>query len=90
MKNDRFFYTSTCFFKPDERQIIENMRTNYFHQLQKQLEPERISMQSKTANGNAASGSTGRSNGVTKIKQEMFRNQRPQDSLGSFDCSAFN
>ncbi len=67
------------------------MRTDYYHQLRKYLEPESISIHSKTKSLTAISQqslSTHR-NSSTKIKQDLFRNQRPQDSFGSFDASAF-
>ncbi len=80
-----FFY-----LKSDERLSIENMRTDYFHQLRKHLEPESASQQSKTKSiaVNSQHSLTVRPNSATKTKQESFRNQAPQDSFGSLDTTA--
>jgi len=66
------------------------MRTDYFNQLRKHLEPERASIQSKTKSIAAYSqnGSTMRRNSTTKMKQDLFRNLRPQDSFSSFEATA--
>jgi hypothetical protein len=67
------------------------MRGDYFSQLRKRLEPENASLQSRSRSksiaANSHSGSQG--NSVTKIKQDLFRNQRAQDSsFSSFDTAA--
>lgn len=77
-------------FKSDERLSIENMRTDYFTQLRKHLEPENMSIQSRTKSiaANSQQGSSIRQNSLTKVKQDLFRNQKPQDSFSSFDTTA--
>ena len=66
------------------------MRADYHIQLRKHLEPESMSMQSRTRSiaANSQHESSTRGNSLTKIKQELFRNQRPQESFGSFDVAA--
>jgi hypothetical protein len=78
------------YFKPDERESIENMRTDYYHQLRKHLEPESLSQQSKTKSisANFQHNSNIQLNNATKTKQDVFRNQIPQDSFGSLDTTA--
>jgi hypothetical protein len=82
----KFFFL----FQPDERLSIENMRADYFHQLRKHLEPESISVQSRTKSiaTNSQLGLTMPRNSTTKMKQDLFHNQRPQDSFGSFETAA--
>jgi hypothetical protein len=62
------------------------MRTDYFHQLRKHLEPEISSQQSKTKPIITESGL--RPNSGTKNKHELFRSPIPQDSFGSLDTTA--
>ncbi len=65
------------------------MRGDYFNQLRKHLEPENASLQSRSKSIAAHSHSGSRGNSVTKIKQDLFRNQRAQDSsFSSFDTAA--
>ena len=68
------------------------MRTSYHEQLRKHLEPENNSLQSKSKSitTNSQQGSAVRANGASKMKQELFHNQRPQDSFGSFDAPVLN
>ena len=68
------------------------MRTDYYTQLRKHLEPESTSIQSKTKSVTAYSqhSSSAQRNSLAKLKQELYHNQRPQDSFGSFDNSALN
>ena len=73
-------------FKADERENIENMRTDYFHQLRKHLEPESSSQQSKTKVVPVIASL--RPSSATKTRQELFRNQVPQESFGSLDTTA--
>lgn len=68
------------------------MRTIYNEQLRRHLEPESISIQSK--NRSVATNSTSQQSASnhaaigTKIKQDLFRNHRPQESFTSFDLTA--
>lgn len=64
------------------------MRTEYYEQLRQCLEPETTSIHSKnkSATVNSPHGSLQSPNGV-KARQENFRNQRPVDSLTSFDMN---
>jgi hypothetical protein len=68
------------------------MRTDYHNQLRRHLEPENISIQSraKSITANSQHSSSIRGNSITKIKQDLFRNQRPQDSFSSFDATVLN
>jgi hypothetical protein len=66
------------------------MRTDYYHQLRKHLEPESLSQQSKTKSitANFQHNSNIHPNSATKIKQDVIRNPIPQDSFGSLDTTA--
>ena len=66
------------------------MRGDYYNQLRRHLEPENISIQSKTKSvaANSQHSASIRVNGVAKTKQDLFRNQQAQDSFGSFDATA--
>lgn len=66
------------------------MRTTYYEQLRRHLEPENISIHSKTKSVAANSQHSSSLHGVmgVKIKQDVFRNQRPHDSFSSFDTTA--
>jgi len=76
--------------KSDERLSIENMREDYYNQLRRHLEPENISIQSKTKSiaANSQQSASIRINSVTKTKQDLFRNQPPQDSFSLLDATA--
>lgn len=76
--------------KPDERESIENMRTDYYQQLRKHLEPEVSSIQSKTKSitANTQHNSSVRANGAPKTKQDLLRNQPTLDSIGTSDTTA--
>ncbi|CAF0818866.1 unnamed protein product [Rotaria sp. Silwood1] len=76
----------------DERLAIENMRIDYYHQLQKHLEPESLSTQSKAkiAAANLQQNSSVRGNVVAKTKQDLLRNQHAQNSFNSFDTNTHN
>lgn len=66
------------------------MRTDYYHQLQRQLEPERMSIQSKAKQtvAHPQQNSAARGNGVAKPKKELVRQQPTQESAGSSDTTA--
>ncbi len=67
------------------------MRTAYYEQLKRHLEPENISLQSKTKSIAANSHHSSLLHGIVgvKNKQDLFRNQRPHDSFSSsFDTTA--
>ncbi len=66
------------------------MRTDYYNQLRRHLEPENISIQSKSKSlvPNSDKNSSVLRNGTTKTKQDLFRNQQSLGSLGSFDAPA--
>jgi hypothetical protein len=66
------------------------MRTFYYEQLKRHLEPENTSLQSKTKSIAANSQHSSSVHGVVgvKHKQDLFRNQRPLDSFSSFDMTA--
>ena len=66
------------------------MRTNYYHQLLQHLEPEQISLQSRTkVTGNDFQQNLSmEENGAIKARKESFRNQQPQESFGSFENHA--
>jgi len=66
------------------------MRTDYYNQLRKHLEPENLSNQSRSKSIGANSQSGSRGNSVIKIKQDGFRNQQQQDSFSSFDAPTLN
>ncbi|CAF1176893.1 unnamed protein product [Adineta steineri] len=70
---------------PDERSSIETMGTLYYEQLLRHLEPENISIQSKTK---SIAANSGHSITGVKIKQELFRNHQLPDSFSSFDTTA--
>ncbi|CAF1428841.1 unnamed protein product [Adineta ricciae] len=74
----------------DERLSIENMGGDYYNQLRRHLEPENISMQSKTKSiaANSQHSASARENGPAKTKQSLLRDQHARDSIGSFDVSA--
>jgi hypothetical protein len=61
------------------------MRTIYYEQLRRHLEPENTSLQSKRKSSNANSQHSASVHGITiaKTKQDLFRNQRPPDSFSS-------
>jgi hypothetical protein len=63
------------------------MRQAYFEQLQRHLEPENISIQSKTKSIAANSQHSASLHGTVpaRVKKDCFRNQRPVDSFTSFD-----
>jgi hypothetical protein len=66
------------------------MRTVYYEQLRRHLEPENISLQSKTKSIAANSQHSSSLHGITvvKNKQDLFRNQQPHDSFSSsFDAT---
>ncbi|CAF3827144.1 unnamed protein product [Rotaria sordida] len=75
---------------PDERLAIENMRVDYYHQLQKHLEPETLSTQSKTKSNisNSQHNPAIKGNDVAKTKRDLLRNQQGQDSFNSLDLTA--
>jgi hypothetical protein len=81
----------SIYFKSDERTTIENMRATYHDQLRRHLDPDSISIQSKAKSiaANSQQGAGIRSNGVSKVKQDLFRSQRLLDAHGSFDSSPF-
>jgi hypothetical protein len=66
------------------------MHTSYYEQLRRHLEPEITSIHSKTKSIAAYSQHSSSLHGTmgTKIKQDLFRNQRPRDSFTSFDTTA--
>ena len=67
------------------------MRTAYYDQLRRHLEPESVSMQSKSKGSVPnAQQNISKVNGISKTKQDQYRNQKPQDSFGSFDGSNHN
>ncbi|CAF1077152.1 unnamed protein product [Adineta steineri] len=74
----------------DERLSIENMGGDYYNQLRRHLEPENISLQSKTKSiaANSQQSSSLLGNGLAKLKQDSFRNHGLQDSFTSFDINA--
>jgi len=63
------------------------MRTDYYHQLRRHLEPEISSVQSK---GKSQPEPAAHRNSVAKLKQESFRNQKTNESFASFDTNALN
>jgi hypothetical protein len=65
------------------------MRTFYYEQLLRHLEPERTSLQSKTKSVAANSHHSSLLHGVAgvKNKQDLLRNYRPRDSFSSFDTT---
>ena len=66
------------------------MHTHYYEQLRRHLEPESVSIHSKTRSIAANSQHSSQLHGVTGIKnkQDLFRNQRVRDSFSSFDTTA--
>ena len=74
----------------EERNSIETMRTQYYEQLRRHLEPESISIQSKTKSSATNSQHSASLHGVVgvKNKQDLFRNHRTRDSFTSFDTTA--
>ncbi len=66
------------------------MRTLYYEQLLKHLEPESTSIQSKTKSIAAISQHSSSIHGLigVKNKADLFRNHRVRDSFSSFDTSA--
>ena len=65
------------------------MRNIYYEQLRRHLEPESISIQSKTksiATNSLHNNSTYGVIGI-KAKQDVFQNQRPLDNFSSFDIT---
>ncbi|UJR09976.1 hypothetical protein I4U23_014200 [Adineta vaga] len=74
----------------DERASIENMRTLYYEQLQRHLEPESVSIHSKTKSIAAISQHSSSLHGAVTVrnKQEIFRNHQLPDSFSSFDTAA--
>lgn len=66
------------------------MRTIYYEQLRRHLEPENNSMQSKNRSmATNSQQSTSIQGGMnSKTKQDLFRNYRPQESFTSFDTNA--
>ncbi|CAF4284971.1 unnamed protein product [Rotaria socialis] len=75
---------------PDERLTIENMRADYYYQLQRHLEPENVSIHSKTKTNapSAHQNSSTRANGAAKVKKDLLRSQHAQESFSSFDTTA--
>ncbi|CAF1026088.1 unnamed protein product [Rotaria sordida] len=73
----------------DERTSIESMRPFYYEQLRRHLEPESISIQSKTKSITANSQHSSLLRGAIGIKNkpDLFRNQRIHDSFSSFDTT---
>ncbi|CAF4999885.1 unnamed protein product [Rotaria sp. Silwood1] len=73
----------------DERTSIESMRPYYYEQLRRHLEPECISLQSKTKSITANSQHSSLLRGAIGVKnrQDLFRNQRIHDSFSSFDTT---
>ncbi|CAF3081337.1 unnamed protein product [Rotaria sp. Silwood2] len=61
----------------------------YYEQLRRHLEPESISIQSKTKSITAKSQHSSLLRGAIGIKnkQHLFRNQRIHDSFSSFDTT---
>ena len=69
------------------------MRASYYEQLRRSLEPDAISIHSKTKSITANSqpgAAPARPNGVAKSKQEQFRNHHARDSVVSFDASVLD
>jgi hypothetical protein len=90
IKEHYFIFGILFLLKLDERLSVENMRADYYAQLRKHLEPENASIQSKTKSiaANSQHSVSMRRNSVGKMKQDLFRNQRPLDSFSSFDTAA--
>ncbi len=63
------------------------MKTLYYEQLRRHLEPETTSIHSKTKSIAANSQHSSSLHGVVgvKNKQDLFRNHRPRDSFNSSD-----
>lgn len=76
--------------QPDERNSIENMRTLYYEQLRRHLEPDVTSLQSKTKSiaANSQHSASLHGTNVVKNKQDVFRNHQLPDSFtSSFDTT---
>ncbi|CAF3232742.1 unnamed protein product [Rotaria socialis] len=76
----------------DERTSIESMRSFYYDQLRRHLEPESISIQSKTKSIAAISQHSSLLPGPLPVKnnQDLLRNLRTQGSFSSFDTTALS
>ncbi|CAF1153906.1 unnamed protein product [Adineta ricciae] len=74
----------------EERTSIESMGTLYYEQLLRHLEPENVSIHSKTKSIAANSQHSASLHGAVTIRsrQEIFRNHQLPDSFGSFDTAA--
>ena len=75
--------------QPEERLSIESMRTSYYRQLQKYLEPETALMHSKVKLiATDSQNLSVHQSSPTKMKHDLFRNQHAQNGFSSFDTTA--